>query len=118
MNVVTNDIAAFHALRPIRFRWLVTFAIDHTFGPHTVSALSLSLTLTTDFDAGQRLLLSFSEIVDLEIDWTQRSPVSVDVIEIEDIRSRGWEGIHSRVAEGEGMFAFSCRDFRASIESP
>jgi hypothetical protein len=43
-------------------------------------------------------------------------PVEVDVIDIRDITDHGLEDIRYRVSEGDGLFAFSCKDFRANLE--
>jgi hypothetical protein len=62
---------------------------------------------------GDGLRLVFRGVRDLNIDWPALNPVSLDVIEIEDISDRSWEDLRLRVAEAEGAFSFWCASFIA-----
>ncbi len=60
--------------------------------------------------ATRKIRLEFRGVTDLSLDWRQRSGLDLDVISISDLTDSGMEDLNYRVSEGEGLFAFYCRD--------
>jgi hypothetical protein len=103
-------IQSYHELRPTQYARFASLSIDQE-----ADGQSLRLDLRSAVGAG-RLVLRFSGVRDLKIDWPQWSQITVDVVEITDISDRGMEDLAFRVHEGAGLFAFSCRAFDATRE--
>jgi hypothetical protein len=113
---VYDRIAAFHGLHPAQFATLLDFQLHQEIvGSDVYPVLTLSLRLGSGEGRGALALL-FEGVRDLKIDWPSQLPVEVDVVDIRDITNHGLEDIRYRVSEGEGLFAFSCTDFRATLE--
>lgn|SRR5487761_1709387 len=116
MTTTGSTISAFHHLRPLRFPILVRFEVSQTGTVPSATGLRLALDLRSENEELGSLQLVFEGVRDLKVDWPSWSVIKTDVIEISDISERGMEELCFRVAEGAGMFAFSCREFTATVE--
>ncbi|WP_328328103.1 hypothetical protein OHA70_02660 [Kribbella sp. NBC_00382] len=70
---------------------------------------------TESADGRSRLEVTFLGVVDLQVSWPHFVPAQLDVIDIRDVDAHQLEHTSYRVAEGEGFFAFWCRDFFAVV---
>jgi hypothetical protein len=104
-----EKIDRYYAFQPRSYPALHRFVVEQR-------ESELELTLALDGPEGRRLELRFMGIRDMKIDWPPWAVVNTDLVEIRDISSRGLEGLVYRVAEAAGFFAFSCRDFEASVK--
>lgn len=116
MTDAGSTIAAFHELKPLRFAILARFEVSQTGTVASATGLRLVLQLRSEDEGFGCLHLVFEGVRDLKIDWPPWSLVKTDVIDISDLSDRGLEDLSFRVAEGAGMFAFSCREFTARVE--
>jgi len=111
-----DRIATFYGLQPTRFATLVDFQLHQEIVAGNVYPL-LTLSLRLGSGDGRALAVVFEGVRDLKVDWPGQLPVEVDVIDVRDIIDHGLEDIRYRVSEGEGLFSFSCRDFRSNLAS-
>lgn len=108
IETIANDAARWSSLRTVDIPVLQSFLVRNEPSGHV-------LVLTTEsMDGRSRLEATFLGVVDLHVSWPDMpGPLRLDVIDVSDVSAHGLENICFRVAEGEGLFAFSCSDFFA-----
>jgi hypothetical protein len=104
----------YRALGPLRYPMLERFEVAQLTENDRRLAVTVVMRERGATD-GDRLRLVFRGVRDLTIDWPRMNPVSLDLIEIEDISDRGWEDLRFRVAESAAAFAFWCESFEAEL---
>lgn len=115
MTNSSEVIAAFHALRPKEYPFLIRIEIKQVSSGSRLASLVMTLELGRGVGSSHRLLLTFEHVTDLKVDWPEWSVVKLDVIEIEDVSARGLEDQRFRIYEGSGLLALACADFNAKV---
>jgi hypothetical protein len=117
MKTFENDIDSYTSLQPRRYPLVDGLLIEQAYSPEGEGAsVSIAICLSSNVSReGMKLKLIFDDVVDLHLN-PGSFPLTLPLLEISNIKSYQWEGIHYKVSETEeDKISFYCKSFSVTV---
>jgi hypothetical protein len=114
-TVARDKVNRFLSVRPVRFGYIVRFAIEKSFKWDSTASCIVEVTLSSKVEPDSpQLKLKFLRATEVKIG--DLNATVGCVVAIQDISDRGLEGITYRVVDEEAQcFSLNCQDFEFEV---